>query len=98
MGCYFLIDKESGHILDANPAATKIYGYSHEEFLGLRNIDMSAEPELTKDATRQDSIFVPVRYHRKKDGTVFAVEITAGITDLEDRKVHIVTVRILQKG
>lgn len=89
----FLIEKESGKILDANPAATKIYGYSHEEFLKLRNTDMSAEPELTKDATRHDSIFVPVRYHKRKDGTVFAVEITAGMTELDEAKVHIVTVR-----
>jgi len=89
----FLIDKESGNILDANPAATKIYGYSHEEFLKLRNIDMSAEPELSKEATKHDSIFVPVRYHRKKDGTIFVVEITAGITELDNKKVHIITVR-----
>lgn len=89
----FLIEKESGKILDANPAASLIYGYTHEEFLQLSNIDMSAEPDKTRDATKHDSIFVPVRYHRKKDGTVFAVEITAGITELENRKVHIITAR-----
>ena len=89
----FLIDKVSGAILDANPAATKIYGYSHEEFLQLRNTDMSAEPEKTAKATKMDQIYIPVRYHRKKDGTVFAVEITAGNTDLDNRVVHIITVR-----
>ncbi|NVO19949.1 MAG: PAS domain S-box protein [Bacteroidetes bacterium] len=89
----FLIDKESGNILDANPAASNIYGYSHEEFLKLRNLDMSAEPEKTKVATQHDSIYVPVRYHKKKDGTVFPVEITAGITELDNHKVHIITIR-----
>jgi PAS domain S-box-containing protein len=89
----FLIEKETGRILDANPAASQIYGYAHEEFLRLRNMDISAEPEKTKEATVHDQIFVPIRYHKKKDGTVFAVEISAGIAELDGRQVHIITVR-----
>jgi PAS domain S-box-containing protein len=89
----FLIDKETGKILDANPAATRIYGYSHEEFLNLYNIEISAEPEKTKEATAQDSSFVPIRYHKKKDQTVFAVEISAGVTELDNKQVHIITAR-----
>lgn len=89
----FLVEKETGAILDANPAASKIYGYSHEEFLTMRNTDVSAEPEKTKQATLSESAFVPVRYHKKKDGSVFAVEISAGITELENRPVHIITAR-----
>ena len=89
----FLIEKETGQILDANPAASLIYGYSHEEFLQLRNMDISAEPEKTKEATVNDHVFVPIRYHKKKDGTSFAVEISAGITELESKQVHIITAR-----
>ena len=89
----FLIDKETGQIMDANPAATKIYGYSQEEFLSLKNTDISAEPEKTKIATAEDHDFVPIRYHKKKDGTVFAVEISAGVTELDGRLVHIITAR-----
>ncbi|MFN8208400.1 MAG: PAS domain S-box protein [Bacteroidales bacterium] len=89
----FLIEKDSGKILDANQAASRIYGYSHEEFLSLRNTDVSAEPASTKTATSEDAAYIPVRYHRKKGGMVFPVEITAGITDLENKVVHIVTVR-----
>ena len=89
----FLIDKETGQILDANPAASLIYGYEHEEFLRLRNTDISAEPEKTKVATAEDHSFVPIRYHKKKDGTTFAVEISAGVTELDCRQVHIITAR-----
>ena len=89
----FLIEKETGKILDANPAATQIYGYSHDEFLSLKNIDISAEPEKTKESTANDHSFVPIRYHKKKDGSVFAVEISAGITELDNRNVHIITAR-----
>ena len=89
----FLIDKETGQILDANPAATQIYGYTHEEFLTLRNVDISAEPEKTKESTANDHSFVPIRYHKKKEGAAFAVEISAGVTELDCRQVHIITAR-----
>lgn len=89
----FLIEKETGKILDANPAASAIYGYSHEEFLQLLNIDISAEPEKTKTATANNHSFVPIRYHRKRNGDVFAVEISAGVTDLDGHAVHIITAR-----
>jgi PAS domain S-box-containing protein len=89
----FMIDKENGQILDANPAASLIYGYEHDEFLRLRNTDISAEPEKTRIATAEDHSFVPIRYHKKKDGTVFAVEISAGVTELDCRQVHIITAR-----
>lgn len=89
----FLIDKLTGQILDANPAASRIYGYGHEEFLTLKNMDISAEPEKTKEATANDASFVPIRYHKKKDQTVFAVEISAGVTELNNRQVHIITAR-----
>jgi len=59
----------------------------------MRNTDVSAEPEKTRQATQQESAFVPVRYHKKKDDTIFAIEISAGITDLEGKNVQIVTVR-----
>ena len=89
----FLIEKETGRILDANPAASEIYGYSNEEFLNLRNVDISAEPEKTKESTANNHSFVPIRYHKKKDGETFAVEISAGVTELEDKQVHIITAR-----
>lgn len=89
----FLIEKESGQILDANPAASQIYGYSHSEFLRLRNLNISAEPEKTKESTANDHSFVPIRYHKKKNGAVFAVEISAGVTELEGKQVHIITAR-----
>jgi PAS domain S-box-containing protein len=89
----FLIDKETGQILDANPAATQIYGYSHEEFLSLKNTEISAEPEKTRESTANDHNFVPIRYHKKKDGATFAVEISAGVTELDGHQVHIITAR-----
>ena len=89
----FLIDKETGGILEANRAATSIYGYSRDELLRLKNTDISAEPDKTRSATRNELMVIPVRYHRKKDGTVFPVEITASHIEWQGRGVHIAAIR-----
>ncbi len=62
----FMIDTESGQILDTNPAASKIYGYNRDEFLQMKNTDVSAEPEKTSDATQRRDTKVLLRYHKKK--------------------------------
>ncbi|MBF0233468.1 MAG: diguanylate cyclase [Desulfamplus sp.] len=100
----FMIDALSGKIIDVNPAAVILYGYSVDELLGMKHVDLSAEPEKTMEATVIASsggvIKSPVRYHRKKDGTVFPVEINStsfmwnnrqtllpAIRDITERKV-----------
>lgn len=89
----FLIENEEGRILDVNLAATALYGYSREELLQMRNVDLSAEPDETRRITRTGASAVPLRYHRKKDGTVFPVEITATFMTLNGRAVHIPAIR-----
>ena len=89
----FLINNANGRILEANRAAAGIYGYSRQELLKLRNVDLSAEPQRTSLATRNALPIVPVRYHRKKDGTVFPVEITASHFEWRGRDVHIAAIR-----
>jgi two-component system cell cycle sensor histidine kinase/response regulator CckA len=94
----FLIDNESGRILEANAAASALYRYSHEELLIRQNTDLSAEPEDTQKVTQTTPITdqvmtVPLRFHRKKDGTVFPVEITGRFFDKQRRSVHIAAIR-----
>jgi PAS domain S-box-containing protein len=89
----FLIDKDSGRILEVNRAASEMYGYTRKELLALRNTDLSAEPESTTQATKEELTEVPVRYHMKKNGTVFPVEITASHLDWHGRKAHIAAIR-----
>lgn len=89
----FLVDNTTGRILEANCAASEMYGYTHKELLELRNVDLSAEPDSTVRATREEMTMVPVRYHKKKGGTVFPVEITGSHFDWHGRKVHIAAIR-----
>ena len=89
----FLINNATGQILDANVAATKLYGFSREELLGKRNVDLSAEAGKTRQATREEHLLVPVRWHRRQNGTIFPVEITATHFDWRGCKVHIAAIR-----
>ncbi len=89
----FLIDNETGQILEVNEAASSLYGYSREELLSMNHRDVSAEPERTREATLKEMTVVPLRYHRKKDGTVFSVEITATHLVWKGRKSHLASIR-----
>jgi PAS domain S-box-containing protein len=93
MDAIFLIDVSNGQIIEANPAASTIYGYTHEELIKLKNTDLSAEPDKTYSAVKQKQSLVPIRHHCKKDGTIFTVELSAGFTVFEGRDVQIVTAR-----
>lgn len=78
----FLAERATGTILDCNESALRMYGYSREELLGSPNTIISAEPELTKVSTQAPIGILPLRYHRKKDGTVFPVEIALSAATL----------------
>jgi diguanylate cyclase (GGDEF)-like protein/PAS domain S-box-containing protein len=76
----FLIDSRNGRILTVNPAACKLYGYSREEFLTLKDTDLadvssadvsSASVELPRTVSQR----LTNCPHRRKDGTVFPTDI-----------------------
>jgi PAS domain S-box-containing protein len=89
----FLIDNVTGQIFEVNSAATTLYGYTHDELLRLRNTDLSAEPERTRQAMAEQHQLIPMRWHRRHDGTIFPVEITARHLVWRDRPVHIAAIR-----
>lgn len=78
-----ICEVDSGKFLDVNDAYGKMFGFRREELLsGMSIFDLSAEPELSREAvkavTRQNTMFIPLRHYRKKDGTIFPVEIVSG--------------------
>jgi PAS domain S-box-containing protein len=89
----FVVDKETGTIIDCNDAVTSMYGYQKDEMIGRPNTAISAEPGATRAATSALPGFIPERHHKKKDGSVFPVEITANAISINGRDVIVAAVR-----
>lgn len=72
---------EDGHILNANTAALRTYGYTRDEFLTLTIYDLV--PRETKDQTADQMAQANTKgilfetIHQRKDGTTFPVEVSA---------------------
>lgn len=90
-----VIDVETLTLVEVNEAAVDLYGYSHQELISLRAIDLSSEPEETRQQimSRDGQIRIPLRYHRKKDGTVFPVEISARFFELDGKRLLLAAMR-----
>ncbi|MBL7164878.1 MAG: PAS domain S-box protein [Dehalococcoidales bacterium] len=88
-----LIDVRTGRILDLNSAALKMYGYSRDKALWMRETDFSAEPHQPGLSALGREQSMSVHMHRKKDGTVFPVEITSGYFVWDGSEVCIATLR-----
>lgn len=77
-----VFDPYTGKFVQVNNTFEKLYGYTQEEIMNLTIEDVSAEPENTRAAAQSSadrgSVVIPIRRHRKKDGTEFIVEISAG--------------------
>jgi len=88
-------DKEMTCIIDANDKAVDMYGYTKEELLQLTALDLSAEPDKSAEfiKSQKGTAFVPIRYHKKKDGTVFPVEISASFYEYRGKNIVISTNR-----
>jgi two-component system, cell cycle sensor histidine kinase and response regulator CckA len=82
--------------LAVNDAAIRHYGYSREEFLSMRITDIRPPedvPAVLADVKSRGGPGSPapkVWRHRKRDGTVISVEITAGRISYEGRSAALV--------
>jgi PAS domain S-box-containing protein len=98
----FIFDAATRQFIDLNESASRLYGYTRDEFLKMKQGEITAEPQLS-DATIKETlatgkvIKIPLRYHKRKDGTVFPVEISGGTFLLAGRSVLFAAVRDISK-
>jgi two-component system CheB/CheR fusion protein len=93
----FVFDAQTRQFVEVNEAALRLYGYTRVEFLRLTHNRITAEPE-DSEATIQLALAgaaprIPLRYHKKKDGTTFPVEIAASIFTLKGRAMACAIIR-----
>jgi PAS domain S-box-containing protein len=90
-----LVDAETLQLIDANRAAEQLWGFDRRELLARRVTDLSVEPERTRVSIQspEGRVHIPLRLHRKRDGTVFPVEITANRLTLDGRRIVVAAVR-----
>ncbi len=86
-----VLDGETRKFIDVNERALHLYGYTRDEFLGLKHTKITAEPDLSEESINEAlagiRTKVLLRYHMKKDGTVFPVEISCSTFDLSGQRV-----------
>jgi len=75
-----VIDADTGRIVEANRAAEQAYQYARGELLALSIYDLRVEPppsvsDQMRTADREGYLFEAL--HRRKDGSVFAVEVSS---------------------
>ena len=91
----FIVEAEGenfGAIVDSNQAAAEMHGYTLDEILTLNLIkDLDIPEEAAKAPERLERIMngewikAEIK-HRKKDGTIFPVEISAGLLEYMGHK------------
>lgn len=84
-------------IIDANSSALDLYRYSIDELRGMKITDLSESPEdsrieMIRQMTESDKNVLP-QNHRRKDGSVFPVEVSGGIFTLNQREIGIAMAR-----
>lgn len=88
-----ILDHKTGQVIDVNDFACHLYGYTREEMLQLRNVDLSAEPDKTLAGLNEEIAWIPLRYHRKKDGSVLPVEISVSYHTRAGRRMSTSVIR-----
>ena len=88
-----IYDAQTGRIEDANEAALKLYGYTREELLDKDLKDLSSEKtqrtDITWEGPQNHLQLIAIHRQKRKDGTSFPAEVTAGTFKWKDRAMGI---------
>jgi two-component system NtrC family sensor kinase len=92
------VHAEDGRILDANPAASRLLGYSHEELLSMTTNDID-DPEFAAGYEERLKTQLATGHlscegrHRTKDGRVVPVDINTSALILDNQRAVLAVIR-----
>jgi PAS domain S-box-containing protein len=89
----FVSDSKTGKIEEINHKALEQYGYTHDEFVRLTNPDIKFQKSPPENSEVLEQPFLQDQYHKKKDSTVFPVEISTSTFEYDTTQKIIAVVR-----
>lgn len=96
----FLIDPQTQSILDVNSKAAKHTGYSREELLQMRVLDLHPKEELEKVGIAFKEVLeeglkerIEGFHHMRKDGSLIPISVTAAMLEVGDRLFNLSIIR-----
>jgi len=93
----FFFNQESGKIIEVNEAATGTYGYTKDEFLKMHVVDLRADEYADNINQQYDeakaNCIIFRTYHKRRDKTVFPVEVSSQPTQYMGKRIIISLVR-----
>src|SRR5208283_4249154 len=78
---FFMLDFEQGTILDVNRCACESLGYTRQELIGMTplefdvNLDRTTLESIAAQAAAGGTVLFDRHWHRRKDGSLFPVEV-----------------------
>jgi PAS domain S-box-containing protein len=87
-----VVDSGTGAILDANPAATYIFGYTVQELSRMNHADLLAGGDSPPEDTRSPVSATPLTYYRKEDGTIFPAGVLTTNYPQKERTISIISI------
>lgn len=96
------LETTEGRILECNTAGAKMFGYTKEEMIGLTIADRVPEefakklPKVITEKEATQGFFVP-RISKKKDGTIFPIELATKIVNIGGKSRIITYIRDITK-
>ena len=93
-----LLETLDGRILDSNEITEKMYGYTHEELLTMRVVDLLPseflvnKPDYIEWELQHEGVITDIP-NKRKDGSIFPVEVSTRLATIDNDTVAVAYVR-----